>query len=378
MNEDKAARYQRLQRRARIWAAAWTLLVLAGLLATGGAHALRDASESAAATLPVGAAGQQAAAAALFVLILFAIHEAGLLPAAYYAGVTLDRRYGLSRQSVRGWLRDHARAGALAGSLLALAGLVTVACQYLVPAAWWLAVWAFGTAVSVLMVWTAPVWIFPLFHRYAELRQPALRQRLEELARRAGVPVVGIFEWKLSDRSSRANAALVGLGRTRRVLVSDTLVSDYTADEVEVVLAHELGHHASHDIWRALGFEAAVLGAGLWAADAALARFAGPLGLRTLQDIAGFPVIALSVVAVSGIAWPAGLALSRSHERRADRYALDLTQKPEAFAGAIRRLAARNLAEADPPAWARLLFGTHPAVSDRLAFARGWTQQPRR
>ena len=161
--------------------------------------------------------------------------------------------------------------------------------------------------------------------------------------------------------------------------MSDTLVADYSLDEIEVILAHELAHHVHHDIWRGLAVHALVIGAGLWFADGLLRLAVVPLGLRGLSDIAGIPVIVLAAMAASLLALPAVNAVSRAHERRADRFALDTTRNAEAFISAMRRLGARNLAE-EAPAWAtRVFFYTHPPISDRLALARAWIakQSPR-
>ena len=373
MNEDKASRYQRLRRRAVVLAAVWTLLLLVALLLTGGAQVVRDLSESAVARLPVPASTRWAAVTALFVLALFVIHQAGALPAAYYAGVTLERRYGLSHRPADAWLGYHLKTVAIGAGFALAAAVWTYGGLRLVPAWWWLGVWLAAVAGSVLLTWVAPVGLFPVFHRCTILAHEGLRDRLASLAARAGIPVLGVFEWKLGDRTSRANAALVGLGRTRRILVSDTLVAGYTEDEVEVVFAHELAHHVHRDVWRTLAYQAIILGLGLWAAHMALGRLAAPLALRDEADVAGLPLVVLCLAVGSALGRPVGNALSRVQEQRADRFALDLTEKPDAFANAIRRLSARHLVEDDPSRWVKVLFCTHPSVRDRLAFARVWS-----
>jgi STE24 endopeptidase len=372
MNEDKASRYQRLRRRAIVLAVSGTLLLLVLLLLTGGSHALRDLSESVVAELPLPVGVRFAAATALFVLALLVIHEVGALPLAYYAGVTLERRYGLSRQPAVAWLRDRVKAVAIGAGLSLVAAMWTNLCLRLMPEWWWVGVWLAAVAGGVLFAWVAPVWIFPVFHRFSILTHDGLRDRLASLAARAGIPVLSVFEWKLGDRTSRANAALVGLGWTRRILVSDSLVADFTEDEVEVVLAHELAHHVHRDAWRALAFQALILAISLWAAHLALGRLAAPLGLRDEADVAGLPLVVLCLTVVSGLGRPIGLALARAQERKADRFALDLTENPDAFATATRRLSVRHLAEDDPAPWVKVLFCSHPPARDRLASAGAW------
>jgi STE24 endopeptidase len=192
------------------------------------------------------------------------------------------------------------------------------------------------------------------------------------MAARAGAPVTDVYEWRLSDRTSRANAALTGFGSTRRILVSDTLLAEYSDDEVEVVLAHEVAHHVHHDVWRALAFEAVVATAGLWCASRVMPVAASWLGLSGVADAAGLPLLALVVMVVSFAALPSANAFSRWNEWRADRFALDTTGNADAFISAMRRLAARNLAEEDPSTLVRIFFYTHPPWGDRLAHAKRW------
>jgi len=370
MNEDKATRYHRLRRRAVTLAVTWRVLLLSGLLLSGLSHTIRDASE--ALTAPAPAWLQLPLDACLWVLAAALVHECGELPLSLYGGFVLDRRYGLSRQSAADWWKDHVRASGVALALAMAAAMWIYASLELWPTGWWLAAWGGAVAASVATAWAAPVLVLPLFYRFVPLDNEVLRRRLLALAEKAHVPALGIFEWRLSDRTSRTNAALTGIGRTRRIIVSDTLVADYPPEEIEVVLAHELAHHVYRDIWRGLAAGWLVTGAGLWLADALLRVAVVPLGLRGMSDIAGIPVIVLSSMAASLMALPAVNAVSRAHERRADRFALDTTHDAEAFISAMRRLGARNLAEETPSRAARIFFYTHPPVSDRLALARAW------
>ena len=373
MNEDKAARYHRLRRRSAVLAAGWSVLLLAGLLLTGASHQLRDLASSAAAGLPP--VLQIPGTAGLWAAMVGLLHEAGALPFACFAGFVLERRYGLSRQSAGEWLRDHLKALGI-GLVFGVAALTVV---YLVlalwPGVWWAVTWLAAVAVGVLLTWVAPVLLLPLFFKVTPLQNDILRRRLILLAERLGAPAIDVFEWRMSDRTSRANAMLTGLGRTRRILVSDTLVADYDADEVEVILAHELAHHVRRDVWRGLFLEAAVAAVGLWAASAVLGAAVEPLGLAGPADVAGAPVILLTLMAVSFATLPVANAVSRAHERRADRAALDATGNGRAFLSAMRRLAARNLAEESPSWLVRMWFYTHPPIEERLAFARDWQQQ---
>jgi STE24 endopeptidase len=240
---------------------------------------------------------------------------------------------------------------------------------------WWWA-WAGGafTVGLAALAFLAPVLLFPLFYRFAPLDRQALVERLIGLSRRTGVGAVGVYEWRLGEKSRRANAALVGFGPTRRILVSDTLLADYSDDEVEVVLAHELSHHVHHDLRRMVLLDGLVLTAALWTGHLAL-RVLGPrLGLEAPHDVAGLPVLLLAGGLVGLAATPALNALSRRDERRADRYALDVTRNVPAFLSAMRRLGAQNLAEEQPSKAVEWWFYAHPPLTERLGAARQWEQ----
>jgi STE24 endopeptidase len=230
--------------------------------------------------------------------------------------------------------------------------------------------------VVVALTQLAPVLLLPLFYDVKPLDRKALAARLGALADRAGAPVLGTFEWRLSDRTKKANAALAGLGRTRRILLSDTLLADYSDDEIEVILAHELAHHVHRDIWRAIVFETLLIALGFFVADRTLTAWAGAFGAMGKADIAALPLLMLAMGAVSLALMPLRNGLSRSHERRADRYALGLTRNVEAFVTAMKRLAAQNLAEDEPSSLVEALFHSHPSTSARISAARSFKLNP--
>jgi STE24 endopeptidase len=370
MNEDKATRYHRLRRRAILAAAGWQALLLVALLLTGLATGLSRAAWALTAGVP--AVLRLPLTACVWVTVVALASEFGGLPLSFYAGSTLERRYGLSRQSPAAWIGDHLKANVLRLGYTWLAAVWVSVSLERWPSVWWLVAWAGAVAAAIVAAWAAPVMLLPLFYRLTPLKDAGLRQRLLTLAERAEVPAVGIFEWRLGDRSSRANAALAGIGATRRIIVSDTLVADYQPAEIEAVVAHELAHHARHDIWRSLAVDAIVAGLALAASDRVLRATAAPLRLAGMADVAGLGVVALAALAVGWLASPIVNAVSRVHERRADRFALDLTRDAGAFVSAMRRLGAGNLVEDTPTLVARTFFHTHPPLSDRLASARAW------
>ena len=342
-------------------AAAWLLV----LLVTGWSMSLRDVAAA--------AAGDAFVLTTIYYVVLVAtLTEAVRLPVAFYQGVILERRYGLSAQAVAGWWLDRLKTGVVAVVLAVAGALIVWSFLRWSATYWWLAASGCFVAILVLLVQVGPVLLLPAFYTLKPVRRPALGLRITRLAERAGAGAVGVFEWQLGNQTRRANAVLAGIGRTRRVLLSDTLLAEHSDDEIEVVLAHELGHHVHHDIWKAIALDAGLIVVGFYLADLALGAAVGHFGLSSVDDIAGLPLLVLTGGAVSLVLVPLVNALSRAHERRADRYALTMTGNPTAFISAMRRLAVQNLAEERPSRLVEILFCSHPSVAARLEAARAW------
>ena len=371
MNEDKASKYHRLKRRASVGSLAWAVLLLGGLLVTGGSAAIRETAASSSARF-VPLFWRPAATLIGYLILLSLANEAGGLPLAFYSGYVLERRYDLSNERPGGWLADLAKSfgiGVLLGS--GAAGLV-YGLIHVSPEHWWLPAGLLFALLIAGLTNVAPVLLLPLFYPVKPLDRDALRARLLALADRAGARVLGAYEWGLGDKTKKANAALAGIGGTRRILVSDTMLAEYSDDEIEVVLAHELAHHVHGDIWKGIVFESALIVAGCYLASGVLRALTVPLGLRGVGDVAGLPVLLLAAGAVSVVMVPVAHAMSRAFERRADRLALDLTRNPGAFISAMRRLGAQHLAEEHPSRVVQWLFYSHPPIRERIAAAQAF------
>lgn len=365
VNEDKATRYNRLRRRAGVAATALSTVVLLLLVVTGGSASLRDVAAGV-------AHGSLFVTVILYVVMLALLSEVAQLPLAFYQGVTLERRYGLSTEATTRWWLDRLKANGVGFVLAVISALIVCYLLQWSPRLWWaVAAVCFGVIIVVLAQ-LAPVLLLPLFYTVKPLQRRELADRLVALAQRAGARVLGVFEWQLSDRTRKANAALTGIGRTRRILLSDTLLAEHSDDEIEVILAHELAHHVYHDIWRGIALEVALLTLGLFVTDRALDMAIGHFGLAGKADVAGLPILVLAGGAVSLLLLPLVNAVSRAHERRADRYALDMTSNADAFISAMKRLGAQNLAEERPSRIVELLFHSHPPIAARLEAARNW------
>jgi STE24 endopeptidase len=249
VNEDKATRYHRTKRATGIAALVWSALLLGGLVVSGASVGLRNIAESVA-TRFAPAVGGPALTVILYVVLLTVVNEIGSLPLGFYSGFLIERRYGLSNQTFRGWIADEGKG---LGVGLILGGLAASVIYLLVrwsAEGWWLPAGAIFALMIVGLANLGPVLLLPLFYSVKPLDRESLRVRLMALAERASARVLGVYEWGLAAKTKKANAALTGLAGTRRILVSDTMLSYYSEDEIEDVLAHELAHHVHGDIWK--------------------------------------------------------------------------------------------------------------------------------
>ncbi|MEJ2709567.1 MAG: M48 family metallopeptidase [Anaerolineales bacterium] len=293
------------------------------------------------------------------------------LPLSYYEGFVLPHRYDLSTQNLQGWILDQLKGILVGGLLGGLVLEIIYAVLRIAPDTWWLWAAAILLVFNVILANLAPVLLMPLFFKFEPLGEEyaELKERLIRLAEDAGAHVRGVYKFDMSRRTKAANAALTGLGNTRRIILGDTLLDEFSNDEIETVLAHELGHHVNKDIPIGIAVESVTTLLGLYLASLVLEWGVGLFGFNGPADIAGLPLFILVIGLYSLITMPLSNAFSRWRERRADRYALQTTHKPEAFASAMTRLANQNLADADPEPWVEVLLYSHPALSKRIAMA---------
>jgi STE24 endopeptidase len=293
------------------------------------------------------------------------------LPLSYYEEFVLPHRFDQSTQSLKDWVVDQ-----LKGLLISIPlGLVMIELLYwalrATGPAWWL--WTAGGMLvfNVLLANLAPVVIMPLFNKFVPLGEEHvdLAARLMKLAENAHVKVQGVFKFDMSRRTKSANAALTGIGNTRRIILGDTLINEFTDDEIETVLAHELGHQVHKDIPLLMAFGTLVTLLGLFLASLALNWAVAVFGFSGPGDPAALPALVLVLGAFGLVTMPLENAFSRWREQLADQYSLESTGKNQAFASAFIRLANQNLSEIDPEAWVVFLFYDHPPLNRRVAMA---------
>jgi STE24 endopeptidase len=297
-----------------------------------------------------------------------------LTPLAFWRGYLHEREWGFSTQTVRAWATDRLKGLAIAVVLTAVPLFALIACVHVFPG-WWPVVAAAGAALLVLVVgFVAPVVLEPVFNRFEPLRDEALAAELRELADRAGVPVRDVLVADASRRTRKHNAYVSGLGKTRRVVLWDTLLARGEPGEIKLVVAHELGHRRYRHVarWTAISMaSAAAFVVLLWL----LFQWDGLLeaiGATGPGDPRVLPFV-LFLAALLELAFqPLALALSRRWERDCDRFSLDLTGDAESFERTHHLLALENLGDLAPPKAAYVFFASHPTAPERLALGRAW------
>lgn len=369
---ERARRYNRTREWLVLIGMAWTALTSALALATGFSAWLRDR----AARVAPGRLGPPMPYA-LAATILSSLIS---LPLSYYSGYTLEQRYGLSNQARRAWFGEQVKglAVGLTLELPLVQGIYWIIGRY--PRRWWAILSALTVPFTIVLANLAPVLILPLFNRFEPLKDRALAERIKALAAGQGVAVSDVLQMDMSKQTKKANAFFAGVGNTKRIVLADTLLDEFTPDEVEVVLAHELAHQVHRDLWKLIGLGALTTTVTSYAvhrlAAPLLARFGPRFGLdrrRGVEDVAALPLLALVLGAVSLVLTPLQNAISRGLvEAPADRYALDLTGKREAFISTMEKLGRMNLSDPDPPALVKWMLYSHPTLQERIDFGRNW------
>jgi len=369
-DSPEAREYNRAKRWLEICDLAVSFGFLAVLLATGWTNTLRDWA--------VGMARDHYVLQLFYYVLFLSILSKVLGFGLDFYGFRLEHRFNLSSQRLGSWLKDSAKGWVL--------GLVlgTVLCEIVYalirtsPDHWWIFGWLIFLGLFIFFAQIAPVVLFPLFYKFVPLQNEGLKERLMRLGERAGTRVRGVYEWKLSEKTKKANAALTGLGNTRRIIVADTLLENYNDDEIEAVLAHELGHHVHGHILKMIVVEAIVTLAGFWAANEVLHYAIDQQHMfEHMSDFANLPLLALVSTVLSILLMPALNAYSRYTERQADLYCWKSVPSIAPYVSAMEKLNRQNLSESHPSRLVEILFHSHPPVSKRIAAAEDWARKHR-
>ncbi len=300
------------------------------------------------------------------------------LPLSYFEGYTIEHRYGLSNQTRRAWLGEQLKGlgiGMVIG-LPVLEGVYAAIRRW--PARWWAILAGLTVPFSIVTVTLAPVLLLPLFNKFEPLKNRALTKRIKDLAASQGVQVSEVLQMDMSKQTKKANAAFTGLGKTKRIMMGDTLLQEFSDDEVEVVLAHELGHQVHHDIWKLIALSAPTSVIGLYAAhrltSPIVRRFGQSWGIDVeagAADVAALPLLGLlGRVSLLGVGPLLNALVRNAVERPADDYALRLTGNRAAFISAMEKLGRMNLSNPRPSALVKYLLYDHPPLHERIEMAR--------
>lgn len=341
--------------------------VLVLLLITGWTGDLRDVAYR--------AAGQRYTVAVMYYVTMLVLITKVVGIGLEYYGFRLEHKFHLSNQKMGGWIWDQIKGFLLSAVLAIIVAVVLYSILRQFAVHWWLLAWVVFLGLFVLMAQIAPVVLFPIFYKFEPLHDEGLKARLVKLSERAGTRVRGVYKWNLSEKSKKANAALTGLGATRRIILADTLLDNYSPEEIEAILAHELGHQVHRHILKSIGMQALVTLVGFWVADQVLRYAVDRLHMfDRLADFANLPLLVLVATVLSFLLMPALNAYSRFNERQADRYAFRSIATMDPFISSMNKLASQNLAERTPSRFVEWFFHSHPSISRRLEAAQSWTK----
>jgi len=288
-------------------------------------------------------------------------------PLKYSIGFRMERRYGLSDQSFKSWIW-HGLKGLLVS--LVIGTLLLLLFYYFLRKfgqMWWVPTGIIIFGFSVLLGRLAPTVIFPLFYKFVPLNSGELADKIKSMSESVGMKLTGVYSFNLSKTTRKANAAFAGFGKSRRVLLGDTLLKLMTDNELLTVLAHELGHYRLKHVPKLIVAGMFTTFFGLYIAAELYSNSLLYFGFKSIVDIGALPLLSLWLLAYSFLTNPLTNVLSREFERQADKYALDLSQDPESFKSALTRLASLNLADVEPHPIIEFIFHSHPAVSKRLS-----------
>ncbi len=307
---------------------------------------------------------------ALYLLVFIVIIDFITIPLSFYGSFVLEHMYKLSNQKVSGWIKNELKKFLISLPLI----IIMVEVMYIFlrnfPNSWWVFITMIWIFFSIIMAKLAPVLIFPLFYKSVPLDNKEIKEGLESLAEGTGINIQGVYKINLSKDTKKANAALAGMGSTRRILLGDTLLDSYSPAEIKSVFAHELGHQVYRHIWKMLGIGTISSGLGFAFCHLILSKVIAVSGYQNIYDIAAFPAVCMALAMSGFILLPIQNAISRRFERACDRYAIEKTNDPESFISTMDKLAEQNLADRTPNRLIELLFYSHPPISKRIEMAK--------
>lgn len=309
---------------------------------------------------------------AAYFTVLYLVFSLLTLPFSYIEGYSIEHKYDFSTQSRRAWFVDWVKSSVVTYVI----GLIVFEVIYLLipasPGLWWLWLSLMMVVFSVILTNVFPIVILPLFYKSTPIEDGELKNEITQLSGRAGVGIKGVYSIDLSSKTTKANAAVVGLGNTKRILIGDTLISKFQTGEILSAVAHEIVHYREHHMWWLVLWQSLITMVMFYVLFRVQPFVYGLSGFDHAADIAAFPLFALTFAVISYVFRPIGAAISRYYERRADRGALNLTGNAEAFVSLIAKFCNEQLSIAYPNRLVEWYKYSHPSPGKRIAFTEKW------
>ncbi len=305
----------------------------------------------------------------MFAALLGTVSGMISFPLTFYSGFILEHRYNLSNQNFFQWMWEHIKALLISIPIIIPLSLLFYFFLREYQSLWWLPVATSMFIVSIVLSKIAPVLIMPLFYTFTPLENDALKERILSLCKNTRMNVAGIFTFNLSKTTKKANAGFTGIGKSKRIILGDTLMQHFSDDEIETVFAHELGHYVHGHIWKNIAVGTLSIYIGLYVTSQLYSISLGWFGFSSVDQLAALPLLVLWLGVYSVVTSPLSNVLSRKYEYEADRYALDKTGNAPAFMSTMRKLAEMNLADTAPHPVVEFLFYSHPSIEKRIRAA---------
>lgn len=356
---SNAKHYSRTKLRLGIASSLVSFVVILALVVFGYTASLRDVIFT--------VTSNHYVALIVFVFVVGFIDAAFTFPIGFYSSYIIEHRYQLSNQTIGQWMWERVKGLLVGTPLLILVVLALYYCLRTYGDGWWLPVSIMLTFISVVLARIVPTFIMPLFYKFTPIENGTLKERIQRLCANAGVRIEGIFSFDMSKNTKKANAGFTGIGKAKRIILGDTLLYHFSEDEIETVFAHELGHYKHRHILLGILVGIASTFIGLFITSRLYAGSLSWFGFASITDLAALPLLGLWLSVFGLVTSPLGNALSRKHEREADRYAVRATKNKQAFISALRKLASTNLADPEPSKFVEFFFHSHPSIARRIA-----------
>jgi len=308
----------------------------------------------------------------MFITVLGLSASALTLPIDFYSGYILEHRFELSNQTIGKWIVEKLKGSAVS---LTIGLPVALAFYFFLRASgdyWWIWFSTFIFFTSVFLARIAPIVIFPIFYKFRDLENDEIKEKITGLLEKHDINIKGIFSFNMSKDTKKANAGFTGIGKSKRIILSDTLIQDFTADEIAVIFAHEMGHYSHRHILKNLVQSTVIIFTSFYLCGTAYEMTLNKMGFTAVHDIAAIPILFFFLTIFGLVTMPFTNMISRRYEVQADAYAIDATGDRESFISSMEKLAEINLADRDPHPMNEFFFYSHPSIKKRVEFAKSY------